>query len=261
MDHDDFDELSINELWERFNSTLTMEKLDVALTLSRRLLDQQSFVESVVVSEQVVQLAQELNDPRIQGEGWFRVGICCFALERWNESADAYLKSVPFFLGESDETTAANAIRHAVDGLNQLGQYEEIVRICKDGASYAEMANNDHLLGELLSSHASALIELDREAEAIAILESARIVWRRHEQVARVIDTDARLSECFEAKGEDEKAYALMKSAYELAVSTDSKKMIAHQGLRMGRAHTIHDNFEAAEAVLDRKSTRLNSSH
>lgn len=250
MDQEDFAELSINELWDRLNSTMTMEKLDVAMTLSRRLLDQQSFAESVAVSEQVVQLGEQLNDPRVQGEGWFRVGICSFALERWDESADAYLKSVPFFLGESDEGTAANAIRHAVDGLIQLDQHEEIVRICKDGAQYAEMANNDHLLGDLLHLHASALIQLNREAEAVAILESARIVWRRHEQVSRVIDTDARMAECLEALGEHDKSYALLKSAYELALSTDNKKMIAHQGLRMGRAHTIHDDFAAAETVL-----------
>jgi tetratricopeptide (TPR) repeat protein len=205
----------------------------------------------VAVSEQAVQIGEQLQDSRVQGEAWTRVGICCFFLEQFSESVDAYMRSVPFLLSESDESSAANSIRHAIDGLMQLDNYEEAVRVAKEGQTYAEMANNDHLLAELLSAHANALVASDLHIEAIPVYESAREVWKRHQQVHRVIDTDAMLAHCHELLGDTNMALVLMKNSYELAVAADRRKMIVVQGLRLGRLHDLRDEFAPAEEVLD----------
>lgn len=251
MDYEELAELSIRDLWERLNETQHMEKADTALVLSSRLLDQRSYAESVAVSEQAVKIGEQLQDSRVQGEAWTRVGICCYFLEQYSESVDAYMRSVPFLLSESDESSAANAIRHAIDGLMQLEKYEEAVRVAKEGQTYAEMANNDHLLAELLSAHANALVASDLQIEAIPVYESARAVWKRHQQVHRVIDTDAMLALCHEALGDSDMALSLLKNSYELAVAADRRKMIVVQGLRLGRMYDLCDEFAPAEEVLD----------
>ncbi len=252
MNFDDLSELSINDLWERLNETEMAEKADTALVLSRRLLEQRSYTDSVAVCEQAVQIGEQLQDSRVQGEAWFRVGICSYALDRYEESAEAYLKSVPFYLSESDENSAANAIRHAVDGLEKQSKYEEVVRICEEGETYAQISEHEHLLAELLAARASALIELERYTEALAVLESVRKLWKEHHAVHRIIATDMQRGDCYDALEDNERALAVFKDAYELALAADSRKMIVYQGLRLAKAYDMADDFAPAERVLTR---------
>lgn len=251
MDYDDLCGLSIKDLWERLNETQHMEKADTALALSRRLMDQRSYAESVAVSEQAAELGAQLKDSRVQAEALQRVGTCCYYLEQYPESVDAYLRAVPFWLSESDEAGAANAIRHAIDGLMQLENFAEVIRIAQEGQAYAEIANDDHLLAELLSARGHALSLAEQYMEALSVFEAARTVWKRHQQVIRVIDCDAMLSKCHSALGDEETALSLIKNAYELAVASEQKKMMVIQGICLGRIYDMAEQLPPAEEVLN----------
>ena len=187
---DDLGKMQYKELRTAFDEAEGEEKLELYGVLKDRLWEMQDYNTIIGLSDRMCDLAVELGDPETAGLHKFTQASAHFNLGSFLEAAMAYGISAEFAAETGNQTQLAERLLNKADSYFSLEDYENSLTTSKEAATIAEAESLEKMAGNCMYTHAKSLYLLDRDDEAIEVLEDARNHFRNAGEAAWVADVD-----------------------------------------------------------------------